>query len=62
MGVTVRLQDGRPLYIHTVGMHNGTKRNASTHKYCKFDRLSKTPNGSIVIALLLRALQREHRE
>ena len=41
MDVRVRLQEERPLYVHTVGMHNGTKRNASTYKIAKLDRFSK---------------------
>ena len=52
MGVTVRLQLGEDHYISIQAvLHNGTKRNASTHNSYKFDRLPKTSDGSIVIAL-----------
>ena len=58
----MRLRQRRPLYAYTVGMHNGTKINESTHNCCKLDRLPKTPDSSIVIALLLRSLQKENCE
>ena len=63
MGVTVRLKEGRPLYIITVGMHSGTKKkNSSTHNRCNLDRLPKTADGRIIIALLRRFLQRKQRK
>ena len=63
MGATVngKIAKGKTLYIHLVSTHNVIKRNGSTHKYTKLVRLPKTPDGSIVIVLVARSLQREHR-
>jgi len=61
-GCNKEIARGKITLYHSVNMHNVTKRCEYTHKYCKFDRLPKTSDGSIEILLQLRCLQRGHDE